>query len=207
MKKVTFITLEGLEGSGKSSVASFLKKYLEERNFSVVVFRDPGSTEVGERIRKILLDKNLYLTAYTELLLYLAARAQLIEEKLIKILEEETFDFVICDRFFDSTLAYQGYGLGMGKLVEKGIELFSPRRIIPDLTLILDTEVEKSLVRIKEKDRIESRPVEFHYLVRRGYIELSQRYPERIKLINANKSLPCIYQEIEKIIEALVCQR
>lgn len=200
-RRVKFITLEGLEGSGKSSAVSFLKEYLEKKGYSVVTFRDPGSTVVGEKIRKLLLDKNLYITPVAELLLYLAARTQLIEEKLKKILLEEVIDFVICDRFFDSTFAYQGYGLGLERLVEEGLKLFFPQQIVPDLTLLLDTKVEVCLPRIKKKDRIESRSKEFYYAVRRGYIELSKRYPSRIKLIDANRALEAIYKEIKKIIE------
>ncbi|MBU0878694.1 MAG: dTMP kinase, partial [Candidatus Omnitrophica bacterium] len=116
-KRAVFITIEGLEGSGKSSVIEFLENLLQRKKFSVKVFREPGSTRIGEKIRKILLDKkNKEITSHTELLLYLAARTQLIEEKLNAALS--TYDFVICDRFFDSTLVYQGYAGGLGELVE-----------------------------------------------------------------------------------------
>ena len=117
-KKAVFITIEGLEGSGKSSVINFLRTYLENKKFSVRFFREPGSTYIGEKIREILLDrKNKELSCHTELLLYLAARTQLIEESLKDALNK--YDFVICDRFYDSTLVYQGYALGLGKIVNK----------------------------------------------------------------------------------------
>jgi dTMP kinase len=192
-KKATFITVEGLEGSGKSSVINFLEKLLKNKGFSVVVFREPGSTDVGEKIRQILLDKkNKRLSRHTELLLYLAARTQLIEEKLLGAFKK--YDFVICDRFFDSTLVYQGYALGLGEIVEKGVKTFS-LGVIPDLTIVLDVPARDGLKRIKNKDRIESRPISFHNKLRKGYLALSKKYPNRIKVIDAATVLEEIYIE------------
>ena len=112
MARAIFVTVEGIEGSGKSSVISFLSRFLRKKGFKVKVFREPGSTKIGEKIRDILLDRrNKTLSPHTELLLYMAARTQLIEEKLSKALSK--YDFVICDRFFDSTPGNQGYALKM----------------------------------------------------------------------------------------------
>lgn len=198
LKKAVFITVEGLEGSGKSSVIEFLFKFLKKKNFSVKVFRDPGSTSIGEKIRKILLDKkNKKMSEYTELLLYLAARTQLIEEKLKSALGR--YDFVICDRFFDSTLVYQGYALGLGEIVEKSVEMFS-FGILPDLTILLDVEPKKGLERIKNKDRIEQRSLSFHNKLKEGYLKLASKYPDRIKIVDANTNLDIISSRIKELI-------
>lgn len=197
-KKAVFITVEGIEGSGKSSVIAFLERFLKNKRFKAAVFREPGSTAVGEKIRDILLDNgNKNLSSYTELLLYLAARTQLIEEKLIRAMSK--YDFVICDRFFDSTLVYQGYGLGMGRVVEQAVKMFS-FGLTPDLTFLLDTPVSKGLKRIKSKDRIEMKSLRFHRKLRAGYRRLSIKYPRRIKVINARGNLGSIFKQVEGIL-------
>ena len=197
-KKAIFITVEGIEGSGKSSVIVFLERFLKNKRLKVAVFREPGSTAVGEKIRDILLDnENKNLSSYTELLLYLAARTQLIEEKLIRAMSK--YDFVICDRFFDSTLVYQGYGLGMGKVVEQAVKMFS-FGLTPGLTFLLDTPVSKGLNRIKSKDRIEMKSLRFHRKLREGYRQLSIKYPRRIKVINARGNLGSIFKQVEGIL-------
>lgn len=194
--KAKFITIEGLEGSGKSSVINFLEKFIKAKGYSVVVFREPGSTAVGEKIRQILLDKkNKKLSRHTELLLYLAARTQLIEEKLINAFKK--YDFVICDRFFDSTLVYQGYALGLGAIVDKAVKMFS-LGVVPDLTFVLDVKARDGLKRIKNKDRIESRPIDFHNRLRKGYLNLAKKHPKRIKVIDATTNLEEIYKKTEK---------
>ncbi|MCM8823276.1 MAG: dTMP kinase [Candidatus Omnitrophica bacterium] len=197
-KKAKFITFEGVEGSGKSSIISLVRNYLVRRGLKVVIFRDPGSTPVGEKIRAILLDKKNSISHYTELLLYLAARAQLIEEKLKRALNN--YDIVICDRFFDSTLVYQGYGLGLGKIVEESVDTFS-FGIVPDITIILDSDVRKSLNRLRKKDRIEMRSLKFHYRLRKGYRKLAKKFPKRVRLINADKSLNEVFDEVKHTLE------
>jgi len=195
LKRARFITLEGIEGSGKSTVIKFLAKFFSKNKFSYKIFRDPGSTKVGEKIRNILLDKKNKISKYTELLLYLAARTQLIEEKLKKAIFK--YDFIICDRFFDSTLVYQGYALGI-KFTKKAVDIFS-LGMIPDLTILLDTDPIEGLKRIKNKDRVESRPISFHKKLREGYFKLAKKYPKRIRLVKSN-NLEEIYKEIEKIL-------
>ena len=195
-RKGFFITIEGLEGSGKSSVIKFIEKLLRKRKASFKVYREPGSTAVGEKIRKILLDKkNKNLSVHTELLLYLAARTQLIEEKLKK--DFKKYDFILCDRFFDSTLVYQGFGLGLGKIVESSVEMFS-LGVAPNLTLVLDVPPKVGLARLKSKDRIESRVMNFHNRLRKGYLHLAKKYPNRVKIVDACDSLPQIYERVEK---------
>lgn len=203
--KAFFISVEGLEGSGKSSVIVFLERFLEEKGYSVTVFREPGSTAIGEKIRELLLDKkNSELSPHTELLLYLAARTQLIEEKLFDAFQ--SYDWVICDRFFDSTVAYQGFGCGLGGIVEQAVHLFS-LGVEPELTILLDSPVETGLARIKDKDRIESRPISFHEKIRRGYDSLAEKYPHRIKKINAHGCLDDIYRRVEELMEKTVADR
>ncbi len=198
-KKATLVTVEGLEGSGKSSVIKFLEKSLKKSGFSLKVFREPGATKIGEKIRKILLDKkNKELSRHTELLLYLAARTQLIEEKLKRALLK--YDFIICDRFFDSTLVYQGFGLDLGKTAEKSVKTFS-LGIKPDLTFYLDTPAKVGLSRIKQKDRIESRPISFHNKLRQGFLKLAKKYPQRIKVINARGNLESVCFQVKKIVK------
>lgn len=198
-KKTFFITIEGSEGSGKSSVIRFIVSYLRKKGSSFKVYREPGSTKIGEKIREILLDKkNGNLSSHTELLLYLAARTQLIEEKLLK--DFKKYDFVICDRFFDSTLVYQGCGLGLEKISEYGVEIFS-LGVVPDLTLVLDMPVEEGLVRLKTKDRIESRPLNFHRKLREGYLLLAKKNPKRIKVINAKGTLEQIRPRVKKVLD------
>jgi dTMP kinase len=198
--KSKFITLEGLEGSGKSSLINFLEKLLKTKGFSVKVFREPGSTRIGEKIREVLLNnKNKELSRHTELLLYLAARTQLIEEKLKKALRD--YDFIICDRFFDSTLVYQGYALGLGKVALQAVKLFA-LGIMPDLTIVLDAPAIDGLRRIKNKDRIESRPLSFHNKLRAGYLQLAKKYPQRIKIVDARGNLENIYKRVEKVLSS-----
>jgi len=135
---------------------------------------------------------------HTELLLYLAARTQLIEEKLAG--DFKKYDFVICDRFFDSTLVYQGYALGLGKIAREGVKIFS-LGVVPDLTLVLDMPVQEGLVRLKTKDRIESRSLDFHKRLRKGYLALAKKNPKRIKIINAKGSLEQIKPRIKKVLD------
>jgi len=194
-----FLTVEGLEGCGKSSVIRFLNQWLKTKGYSVKVYREPGSTKIGEKIRKILLDKkNKPLSAHTELLLYLAARTQLIEEKLKKDLR--VYDFIICDRFFDSTLVYQGFALGLKEATERAVKIFS-LGIKPDLTFYLDLPAKKGLKRLKTLDRIESRPLNFHNKLRKGFLKLARKYPRRIKTIDARGSLESIYSQVKKILK------
>ena len=198
-KRAFFITIEGSEGAGKSSVITHLKNLLERHGNSVRVFREPGSTYIGEQIRDILLDrKNKELSLHTELLLYLAARTQLIEETLSKALYN--YDFIICDRFYDSTIVYQGFALGLGKVAADAVRTFS-LGVKPNLTFILDAPAKIGLGRIKEKDRIESRPISFHNKLRKGLKEIALREPERVKIINAKCSLDDIYVKVEKVLK------
>jgi len=177
-----FITIEGPEGSGKSTHSKLICDFLRRRGYRVLHTREPGGTKISEAVRKILLNKNNKgMSDICELFLFLAARAQIVDEIIRPALKKGYV--VVCDRFHDATIAYQGYGAGldlklieeMGKLTAKGLK--------PDLTVLLDVETKKGLRRAGIKDRIEIKSLEFHKRVRGGYLALAEREPERIKVI------------------------
>lgn len=177
-----FITIEGPEGSGKSTHSKLLCDFLRRRGYRVLHTREPGGARISEAVRKILLNKNNKgMSDICELFLFLAARAQIVDEIVRPALKKGYV--VVCDRFHDATVAYQGYGAGldlklieeMGKLATKGIK--------PDLTVLLDVETKKGLRRAGAKDRIETKSLEFHKRVRGGYLALAEREPERIKVV------------------------
>ena len=190
LKKGFFITLEGPEGSGKSTQSRLLTSFLKDEGFKVVHIWDPGSTKFGEAIRSILLTPGKKFSSHAETMLYLAARAQLVDEKIIPALKDNYI--VICDRFIDATVCYQGYGLGVDiKEIEK-FNTFVTRSISPDITFFLDTIVEKGLKRARGvkgfSDRIEKRAISFHKKVRDGYFKLLKKHNKRIKRIDIEKN-------------------
>lgn len=199
--KGKFITFEGSEGSGKSTQSKLLSQYLKSKGFKVVYLREPGGTKVSEKIRKILLDaKNDSLTAISEMLLYMAARAQLVSEIIKPALKNGRI--VICDRFLDSTLAYQGYGLGMDINLIKKIGHIVTQGIKPDLTLFMDLGIKKGLKhREFSKDRIEKRPLPYHSRVRKGYLKLAHLEPGRIKIVKVKKDKNKTQDEIRKLAD------
>lgn len=198
-KKGFFITLEGPEGSGKSTQIKNMTALLEGMGFNPVVLREPGGTEVGEAIRAILLHlKVKKMAPEAELMLYLAARAQIVREKILPALE--LGQVVMCDRFEDSTLAYQGFGRGLP--VDQILEASRLARgeLKPDLTFLLDLDPELGFKRIKRgKDRMEKEPLAFHKKVRQGFLKLAKREPKRFCVIDARQSA-------EKIFD-LICGR
>ncbi len=199
-----FITFEGSEGSGKSTHAKLLLKYLRSRRISVVLIREPGSTKVSEQIRKILLDpKNKQMLDETEMLLYMAARAQLVREVIIPALKKGKF--VICDRFLDATICYQGFGGGLNINLIKNVGKFATSGIKPDLTFLLDIEVKEGLRRAgKYRDRIEQKTLVYHRRVRKGYFSLARSEPKRIKIIPVEKNRQHTQQAIRKFIDKLL---
>ena len=195
------ITFEGIEGVGKSTQINLLKDYIESRGLSASIFREPGSTAIGENIRSILLDSKENLSKESELLLMFAARAQLISEK-VKI---SNTDFILFDRFYDASVAYQGYGRGLSvDFINNLISSINCPQ--PDLTFLLDISVENGFKRkINDvKDRIESSGDEFFEKVRQGYLEIAKSQPERIKVIDAMGSIEDINKEIIKEVSKLL---
>lgn len=205
--KGLFITFEGAEGSGKSTQIKLLEGYLKKKGKRVLVLREPGSTKFSEGLRGVLLDKrNGFLSEKTELLLYLAARAQLVKEKIIPALKEKKI--VLCDRFQDSTLVYQGYGLGLErKVIELLGEFVCEKVAIPDLTFLLDIPAEEGLRRAGgASDRIQERPLAYHQKVRNGYLKLASANPKRIKLIRP-KDIDRTQDEIRKLIKEFLSKQ
>ncbi len=202
--KGKFITFEGSEGSGKSTQSAFLYEYLQVRGYDALYIREPGGAPISENIRNTLLDThNEAMTALCELLLYMAARAQTVEEVILPALKAGRI--VICDRFLDSTLAYQGYGLGMDLRVIKYIGRLATKELKPDLTIFLDLAVRKGLRHRRiDRDRIESRPLEYHQRVRLGYLKLARLEPARIKVVELEADMEKTQSKIRELTEKYV---
>lgn len=202
--KGKFVTFEGSEGSGKSTQSAFLAEYLKVRGYDVLYIREPGGTPISEHIRSILLDQhNAAMGGFCELLLYMAARAQTVEEVILPALRAGRI--VICDRFLDSTLAYQGYGLGIDLKAIKYIGRLATKGVKPDLTIFLDLAVRKGLRhRRVDRDRIENRPLSYHQRVRLGYLKLAKRQPGRIKVVELDDDLEKTQSRIRELIEQYV---
>ncbi len=199
-----FITFEGSEGSGKSTQAEMVLGYLKTRKMPVLLLREPGGVKISENIRKLLLDvNNAGMGDECETLLYMAARAQMVKE----ILEPElkSGKIILCDRFLDSTLAYQGYGNGINIKIIEQLGLFATKGLSPDLTILFDITTQKGLSRAgAEKDRIESRPLEYHQRVRTGYLDLAKQHPGRIKVIKVDGNKEEIFKKVKLQIDALL---
>lgn len=207
MKKGYFISFEGMDGSGKSTQISRIKDYFEENGYEVVLTREPGGTEIGEKIRNIILDpENIGMTGLTEAMLYAASRAQHVEEKIKPAVKSGKI--VICDRFLDSSIAYQGFGRGLGECISE-INRFAVAGCVPDVTFLLKLKPIISGDRIKnrKKDRIELEASEFHQAVYRGYEELECLYPERIISIDASRSIDEIQQDIRQHADRIIMSK
>ena len=186
------ISFEGIEGGGKATQIKMLDEHLKLKGLSTEILREPGSTVTGEKIRDILLNSSEDLSSETELLLMFSARAQLIKEKIIN----SSNDFILFDRFFDASSAYQGYGRGLSlKLINNLIEF--TKCPIPDITFLLDISVDEGFKRKTNdtKDRIESSGNTFFENVRQGYLDLSKNN-NRIKVLDAQKPINDLHQEI-----------
>jgi dTMP kinase len=192
-----FIVLEGVEGAGKSLIAKLLSDELTKRGYSVLVTREPGGTEIGDVMREILLKENFQISPLTELLLFLVARADHIEKVIKPALEAERI--VVCDRFFHSSIAYQGYGRGLEVGLVERLDREVRRGVVPDIVFLLDLPEEEGLKRKKRIDRLEKESLSFHKRVREGYLLLSEKQPY-IKKIDATKSPHSVLQEILKIL-------
>jgi dTMP kinase len=191
-----FIVLDGGEACGKSTQAAMLRQRLEQSGAVVVAVRDPGSTPVGEAIRGILLDpEQKEMTMRCEMLLYMAARAQMMGQIILPALQKGAV--VICDRFVTSTLAYQSGGDGLGDDEIRRVAEVAIRGRWPDLTLILDLPVDIAAGRMnRKKDRIESRPREYHEQVRQRYLKLAQADPRHVKVIDATAKTEIVGEAI-----------
>ena len=204
MREGYFISFEGGDGSGKSTQIQILREFLEERGYDVILTREPGGTPISEKIRSIILDKaNSEMDDMTEALLYAAARSQLVSQIIRPALEEGKV--VICDRFVDSSMAYQAYARGLGDSV-KTINAFAVGDCMPDLTILLkvNPQVGSSRIGNRERDRIELASSDFHKKVYEGYLQLEKLYPERIVGIDAADTIENISGIISERIAGLL---
>jgi len=195
-----FITFEGIDGAGKTTQINLLKSYLESKNKEVLSIREPGGLSFSEKIRAILLDTKTEINSTTELFLFEAARSELTEKIILPALKENKI--VICDRFFDSTSAYQGFGRGLNIDNINYLNKVATQNLVPDLTFYLDIPISQSLNRNidKVKDRMESNTLDFITNVKLGFDTLSEKFPERIKRIKADESIDQVHQNIIKHI-------
>jgi len=201
MKRGYFITFEGPDGAGKSTQIEYLKEYFEKRGFETLFTREPGGTRLSEEIREMLLNKeNTDMTARAEALLYAASRAQLVETVIQPALDEGKI--VVCDRYIDSSIAYQGFGRDLGPKIAE-INKFGVNSLEPDLTflMMIDPEAVKSRLDQENLDRLESEDLEFKKKVLEGFVSVSEEYRFRVRTIDATKSKEEIREEIQKEIE------
>jgi dTMP kinase len=205
-----FITLEGPEGSGKTSQVPSLADYLREEGYDVVVTREPGGTAVSDQIRDVLMNlKNVSIVPRTEILLFLAARAQHVEGLIRPALEAGKL--VLCDRYGDSTLAYQGYGHKTDLETLRYLLNYATGGLKPDLTLLLDIPVEMGLDRKRKNDsewnRLDAYEEAFHKRVRQGYLELAKLEPERWDIIDASKNKDQVQQDMRQAVISRLKQK
>ncbi|MFM1919572.1 MAG: hypothetical protein RLZZ303_1206 [Candidatus Hydrogenedentota bacterium] len=198
-----FITFEGVEGCGKSTQLSLLAEHLKTRGWNVEVLREPGGVPIAEAIREILLDPaNKAMCTTSELLLYAAARAQLVHERVLPAIANGKA--VLCDRFADSTTAYQGAGRGIDASQIEQIHELANGGLWPHKTFLLDLPVEAGLERARHRgraDRIEQESLHFHQRVREAYLDLAKRHPERIIVLDASQSVEALAGEIRLIAD------
>ena len=201
--KAKFITLEGIEGSGKTSSLKSITDLLDKKNISYVVTREPGGSSIGKELRAILLDPETEISPEVELLLMLSDRKDHVEKIILPNLEKG--NWVVSDRFMDSSIAYQGGGRQLGKklIISLSEYLNLPQ---PDLTLLFDLPVETSLSRVKargELDRFEKEELEFHKRIRNTYLDLAKNNRNRIKIIDSSKKIESMLNNVKQAIEKL----
>jgi len=194
-----FITFEGIEGCGKSTQANLLYDFFTNKNIESVLTHEPGGTPISEKIRELLLDrKNIDMVPLTELFLYYASRSQHTFEIIIPALKQGKI--VISDRYFDSTVAYQGEGRNIPKQKLIEINNFATGGLIPQITFLFDIPAEIGLKRIKNMDRIESEDLDFHNRVRAAFLTIARDNPDRVKIIDGMQQIEDIHKEIINIL-------
>lgn len=204
MKRNLFITFEGPEGAGKTTIIQKIAERLEQENIKVLSTREPGGIEIAEKIRAVILNpEHTAMDERTEALLYAAARSQHYFEKVQPALNAGKL--VICDRFIDSSLAYQGYARGIGINEVLAINEFAIGKKLPDVTILFDLAPEVGLARIqahgdREVNRLDVESLAFHKKVREGYLMLVKRYPERIKVVNADQNVEQVIEDVWSIL-------
>lgn len=201
MSQGLFVTFEGADGCGKTTQQMLAADYLKNKGYEVLITREPGAKGLGEKLREILLNYQGPVSERCESLLFLADRAQHVDNMILPAVEKG--QIVLCDRYTDSTVAYQGYGRQQNLVRINKLNDFATNFLKPDLTFVFDIDVETSMQRVgNEKDRLESEGKEFHNRVRNGYLEIAKQEPERIKVIDASMSIDEIHEEVVNILEA-----
>jgi dTMP kinase len=199
-RKGLFITFEGIDGCGKSTQLGRARRWLDSHGYNTTAVREPGSTPVAERIRKILLDKKLAVFDITELLLYEAARSEITRLRIEPLLKYD--HIVLCDRFYDSTTAYQGYGRKLDLAMVKRLHRIAVGDCIPDLTLVFDVDLKTSTSRLKgSPDRLESQSAAFFRRVRRGFLDIAEKEPRRVKVVDGTKTVEEVFEEVKTHLE------
>jgi dTMP kinase len=208
-RRGVFITFEGGDGCGKTTQMRLLAERLRSEGRSVLETVEPGGTRIGEQIRRILLDSaNQDLRAVPELLLYFASRAQNVEELILPALERGAI--VLSDRFTDSSMAYQGYGRGLGEEAVLALDRIACHGLIPDLTLLIDIDIDASLARARERklghseSRMDEQTLEFHNCVRKAYLRLAGREPRRFRVIDGRRSIEAVAAAVWEAVGPLV---
>lgn len=197
MNRGLFITFEGVEGAGKTTQIALLARWLEESGHSVCITREPGGDSVAEGVRSLLLEKEM--TPRAELLLFLASRAQNVERIILPHLERK--GIVLCDRFIDSSIAYQGYARGLGCDHVTSLNEFATGGLIPDVTFLLDLSPEVGLARQSERNRMESEELSFHQQVREGFLMQAANNQERFCVLDAMQQLQSLHKDIINRVE------
>lgn len=193
------ITFEGIDGCGKSTQAMMTFSWLQGLGLKVRLLREPGSTIVAEEIRNLLLDKKLQIADTTELLLYQAARYEITSKEILPTLKSGTI--VLCDRYYDSTTAYQGYGRQLDIRMVKSLHKIATDGLVPDLTLLFDIDLKTAVSRRgKKKDRLESQSKAFFTRVRNGFLEIARKERRRVKVVDAAQSIETVFEEVKKQI-------
>jgi dTMP kinase len=198
-EKSLFVTFEGIDGCGKSTQALLAYQYLVSQKYKVKLLREPGSTVVAEKIREILLNKKLKMTDTTELLLYEAARAEITAREIAPALAAGTI--VMCDRFYDSTTAYQGFGRRLDIRTVKSLHRVAVGKVSPDLTFVFDVDLATAFARRgRGRDRLEAQSKAFHHRVRLGFLEIARKERRRVKLIDAAKPIDQVFENVKKYL-------
>lgn len=200
-----FITVEGIDYCGKTTQARKLTSYVKKKNYAPLLIREPGGDRISEKIRKVLLnEKSAGMTPMAELMLYEASRTQLTQTVIQPALRQGKT--VICDRYSDSTLAYQGYGRGLDRRVIRYLNRIATFGLSPDLTILLDIPLAVSFERRKKEkrreDRLEKENIEFHRKIRRGYLKIARQNPKRIKVVNGTGNVDQTWQRVRKVVDS-----
>ncbi len=194
-----FITFEGIDGCGKTTQLKLAVKFLKSNGLNPIILREPGSTPLSEKVRKILLDKRLEINPLSELMLYEAARAELVQQIISPALKKRKT--VLCDRFYDSTTAYQGYGRGIDVELIKKLNNQAVGKCHPDLTFIIDVDYKTSLHRRKKNiDRLESESRAFFNKVRKGFLDIARANKKRIVVVDGRNAIDDIFQEVKSCL-------